>query len=107
MNQTSGSSGEVSTGLTARFVASGDVVSCDLDAERIVLNLSSGIYHSIDGVGRRIWELIQEPRSVREILDTLLAEFDVAEEPCRGDVLAFLRDLEGAGLVHAADEVAS
>ena len=107
MSQSFESPGEASIDFTSRFVASSDVVSCDLDAEHIVLNLASGIYHSIDGVGRRIWELIQEPRSVREILDSLLVEFAVEEEQCRGDLIAFLRELEGAGLVHAANEVAS
>jgi hypothetical protein len=107
MSQTSDPPGDAPIELGARFVASRDIVSCDLDTERIVLNLGSGIYHSIDGVGRRIWELVQEPRSVREIRDTLIAEFEVEEQQCEADLLAFLCDLESAGLVHADDEIAA
>ena len=58
-------------------VATQDQVSADLQGEAAILKLSSGIYYGLNPVGARIWELIQEPRSVREVRDTLTAEYEV------------------------------
>src|SRR2546430_12237463 len=49
--------------------------------------LFRSVYYSLDAVGSRIWALVQSPRSVREIRDTLLAEYDVPAERCERDLL--------------------
>ena len=45
--------------------------------EAAILNLKTGIYYGLDPVGARIWNLIQTPRQLKEILETLLNEYDV------------------------------
>jgi hypothetical protein len=86
-------------GLTAIVVASSDQVSSKLGDEVVILNLRNGVYYGLDPVGARIWELIQEPRTVQEVCAVLLEEYDVTPEQCTSDVLALLRDLEAQGLI--------
>lgn len=76
-----------------------DQVSCRLDGGLSVLGIRSGAYYGLEGVGARVWELIQQPRRVEEVLATLLAEYDVAPETCERDLLALLGELVDEGLV--------
>ena len=80
-------------------VASGDQVARDLDGEVILLHLGTGTYYGLSGTGTRIWELVQEPRTVAAIRDTLVAEYDVEPGRCEADLLAVLRDLSDRGLI--------
>jgi hypothetical protein len=58
----------------------------------------------LDAVGARVWTLIQEPRTISEIQDTLLQEYDVEPERCGWDLQVLLQDLAAAGLVKVNDE---
>lgn len=76
-----------------------DQLSCDLSGEAAILNLSNGVYYGLDPLGARIWSLLQEPRSVATIRDTILAEYDVMPERCEQDLLDLLRKLQLEGLI--------
>ena len=56
-------------------------------------------YFGLDPIGRRIWELLERPRSVDAICGTLQEEFDVTAETCRADVLTLLGELQDAELL--------
>jgi hypothetical protein len=88
--------------LDSVVVASRDQVSSDLAGESVILDLSSGTYYGLDNVGHRIWHLLQEPRTVAQIVSTLLQEYDVEPERCREDVLALLRRLVDKRLIEVA-----
>lgn len=77
-------------------------VSCNLDEEVAILDLDKSLYFGLAGVGAHIWEALENPRSVGEICESVVLNFDVAPEVCRADVLKFLASLEQAGLVEAA-----
>jgi hypothetical protein len=74
-------------------------VSSDLGDEVVVLELTAGAYFGLEGVGARVWQLLSEPRTVREIVQTLLEEYDVEAERCRRDLDALLERLLERGLV--------
>lgn len=80
-------------------VATKNQVSCDLAGEAAILDLQSGIYYGLDAVGARIWELIQEPKTVTEIRDALLEEFDVEPERCHNDLVALLEQMSENKLI--------
>jgi hypothetical protein len=83
--------------------AAPEQVSCDLAGEAAILNLKSGVYFGLNSIGARIWELIQEPKSAKEIVQTLLQEYDVEPERCEGDVMQLLHDLSEHGLIEVKD----
>ena len=84
-------------------VASEAQISSPVSSEAVILNLTSGVYFSLNRLGSRIWELIQEPRSVGEIRDRILEEFDVDSDRCERDILSLLEKLEAKGLVEFRD----
>jgi len=80
-------------------VASGDQVSSDLGEEAVILGLKTGVYYGLNPVGARIWSLVQQPRTVENIRDTVLAEYEVEPERCERDLLELLQVLLGKGLI--------
>src|SRR5438105_4482129 len=76
-----------------------DQVARDLDGEIIILNLATGTYYGLEAVGARVWELIHEQPTVRQLRDSLLAEFDVAADQCETDLLRLLGELQDRGLI--------
>jgi hypothetical protein len=89
----------VDLSLDVRVVASRDQVSCDLQGEVAILNMKNGIYYGLDPVGAHVWKLIQTSRPIRDIRDSILAEYDVDAQRCEHDLLNLLRDLRDQGLI--------
>ncbi|HEY9729167.1 MAG TPA: lasso peptide biosynthesis PqqD family chaperone [Chroococcales cyanobacterium] len=85
-------------------VAVKDQVSADLAGEAVILNLKSGVYYGLNAVGGRIWQLLQEPRTVAAIRDTLLEEYEVDRDSCDRDLLAVLQELATAELIEVNHE---
>jgi hypothetical protein len=85
-------------------VAAKGQVSADLSGEVVILNLESGMYYGLDAVGARIWDLVQTPRTVHDIRNILLDEYEVEAKRCEQDLLALLQSLIGEGLVEVKNE---
>ena len=71
----------------------------DLDGEAVVLELESGRYFGLNETGTRMWLLLQEHGSVEAALRALLAEYDVAEERLRQELLSFVETLSSQRLL--------
>jgi hypothetical protein len=67
--------------------------------ETVLLDLSSGIYFGLDGVGKRIWESLADGHSLGETAAIIAAEFDVDEERAQADLIVFTSDLVDRGLL--------
>jgi Coenzyme PQQ synthesis protein D (PqqD) len=91
--------------LDTSVVASKEQASADLGAEAAVLNLKNGIYYGLNPVGARIWTLIQTPRTVREVRDTLIDEYDVDSDRCERDLVTLLQQLVEHDLVDIVHDV--
>ena len=76
-----------------------DLVFSNVAEEVVILDLKSGVYHGLEEVGARAWELISEPRPVREVRDRLLDEYDVEPQQCESDLLRLIEELKSHGLV--------
>ena len=85
------------------IVASEAPVSAELAGEAVILNPDSGMYYGLNEVGARIWELIQEPKTVSQIRDAIVAEYEVEPERCESDILGLLQDLAAKELVEVKD----
>lgn len=78
-------------------------MSAELAGESVVLNFDDGVYYSLNGIGARIWELIQTPLKVSDLLATLVSEYDVEESRCESDMIALLKEMRGMRLVEVQD----
>lgn len=78
-------------------------VSCPLGDEAAILNLKNNVYYGLDSVGARVWCLLQQPRSVTELRDALLEEYEVDLERCESDLLGLLEKMRTEGLIEVRD----
>ncbi|CAH2466605.1 lasso peptide biosynthesis PqqD family chaperone [Bacillus sp. S4] len=76
----------------------GNVVS-DMDGEKVMLSIKNGKYYNLGKMGGVIWELIEKPISVTQLITTLLLEYEVEQSQCEGQVVSFLEMLLEEGLV--------
>lgn len=74
-------------------------LTAELDGEVVMLDPDKGSYFSLNAVGSRVWELLAEPRSIHDLCDTLMGEFEVDEPACRQEVRALVDQLLEAELV--------
>jgi hypothetical protein len=79
-------------------------LSCKLSGEAVILNLSDGNYYGLNEVGTRIWELLQENRSLGQIEIALIDEYDVAQDECRRETEELVRQFLAKGLLRIAGD---
>ena len=75
------------------------VIFREMGDEMVLLDLESGLYFGVDGVGQRIWETFAEGRNLEEAVAVVVAEYEVEEAQAQADVIAFVRDLVDRGLL--------
>jgi Coenzyme PQQ synthesis protein D (PqqD) len=88
----------------SRFVVSPDQVSCDLGGEAAILQLKSAIYYGLDPVGARVWELLRTPKTLAELRDAIVAEYEVDSETCERDLRGLLEKLASERLIEIRAE---
>ena len=64
------------------------------EGEAFVILPETSEYKILNGVGSRIWELVDGARSTEDIAKVVAAEYDVAFETALVDVQEFLADLK-------------
>ena len=64
-----------------------------VDENLIMMHAESKFYLNLTGSGGRIWELLESPRSVLDLCETLGREFEIEPDAARPEVLAFLDQL--------------
>lgn len=80
-------------GLDSTITLNPEHLSANLDDELVLLNPRTARYHAVHGPGNQILQLLDQPRTVRELCEAMTARFDVAGDICERDVLAFIRAL--------------
>ena len=89
----------VAISLESVFVRKNDLVTADLDGEIGMMHIGKGQYYALDVVGTRIWSLLENPRAIKDVIPTLLEEYEVDDETCRTHVLEFISKLYQMDLV--------
>lgn len=76
-------------------------VSTEIKGETVLLQLGSGKYFSLNPVGNLIWSQLSEAKTVSQLCETVVEEYDVELERCLPDVLALLGALEASQFIVA------
>ncbi len=87
------------TDSTIRYVASTEQVSTMVGGEVVILDMRAGLYFGLDAVGARLWELLTELRTIGELVDVVVAEYDVERERAQTDVVALIGELLARELI--------
>ena len=82
------------------FERNPDLVATEMNGETLMLDVESGKYFSLNGLGGYIWRIIAKPADIETIVTAVLEDFDGGEKPqVEQDVEKFLTNLVDYGLV--------
>lgn len=79
--------------LSTRLVRKSEILASELEDELMMMDLDTNNYFALDPVANHIWQLLVEPLTAAELCARLGRHFEVDEETCRRDTLAFLRQM--------------
>ena len=77
-------------------------VSCRINDDVAILDTNKSLYFRLEDIAVQVWEALDNPSSVAELRDAIVARFDVPAAQCEADILDLLCQLEAKGLVEAA-----
>jgi hypothetical protein len=70
-----------------------EVIAAEVDNDLVMVSISSGFYYGVSDVARDIWEKIEKPAKVSNIIDGLVECYEIDRQSCEEQTLAFLDDL--------------
>lgn len=75
------------------------VMARQVGEDFVMLDLASGTYFGLDRVGSRAWQLLAEGRTIAEVCETMVEEYDAPRERIEQDVAQLVEQLIASGLV--------
>ncbi|MGD8913462.1 MAG: PqqD family protein [Candidatus Thiodiazotropha sp.] len=71
--------------------------------ETVILDPSTGNYYTLDSVGTRMVELLQNTKSIDAVVEGILAEYESSAVTVRNDLFELLEAMAEHGLVKKSD----
>lgn len=90
--------------LTQYPVPHPQVAARIVDGSAVIVLADAGEVNVLNPVGSRIWELIDGVHSGKDIVQRIVAEYDVTVEQATQDVQAFLQTLLDANAITLEDQ---
>jgi hypothetical protein len=92
--------------LQTTVMVTSQQVSCPLGDESAILNMKNSVYYGVNPVGATVWNLLKEAKTVGQIRDAILDEYEVDEVRCEKDLFALLEEMRSEGLIEVRDRAA-
>ena len=84
-----------------------DVIAAEADRDLVMVSIANGLYYGVSDVAREIWEAIERPKKISDLVDDLAETFNIDRTTCEQETLSFLEDLRSEGLLKVNDGPAS
>jgi Coenzyme PQQ synthesis protein D (PqqD) len=91
--------------LQTTVMVTSQQVSCPLGDESAILNMKNSVYYGVNPVGATVWNLLKEAKTVGQIRDAILDEYEVDEVRCEKDLFALLEEMRSEGLIEVRDRM--
>jgi hypothetical protein len=75
------------------------LIEAEVDGELVALHVENGKCYGFNGTATKIWQLLDEPKSVGQLCTELTENFAVPIAGFEAEVMEFVRELEADGLV--------
>jgi len=80
-----------------------EVIAAEADQDLIMVSIASGYYYGISNVAREIWDAIESPKRISDLIHDLTTTYDIDRPSCEDQTLSFLETLLKEGLVRVKD----
>ena len=79
-------------------------LATSVDNEVVILGIESGNYFGLNKIASDIWQMLDRPVVVNELVSELESHYRAEENDIRGDVISFLNLLSTKGLIEVLHE---
>ena len=76
-----------------------DIIAAGISEQTILLNPADWTYVHFNETAARIWEALDEPRSVETVIETLMRDYAVDRSTCERELEVFIADMTGRGFI--------
>jgi len=80
-----------------------EVIAAEADQDLIMVSIASGYYYGISNVAREIWDAIESPKRISDLIQDLTTTYNIDQTSCEDQTLSFLETLLKEGLVRVKD----
>ena len=88
--------------ITASITRHPDMLSAEIGGEAVMMSIEKGAYFGLNPIATRIWDLIEQPQTIAELIAVISEEYDVSDEQCAADVQEFVADMIERGIARLA-----
>lgn len=78
---------------TAKLKIKDNIISKDLESAKIILNLETGYYFTLNEMASWIWPLIESENNIKGIIDDICANYNVDADMVCADVNELVNEL--------------
>ncbi|HKO01339.1 MAG TPA: PqqD family protein [Thermoanaerobaculia bacterium] len=82
-----------------RIRRNSDIIAAGISEQTILLNPSDWTYVHFNETAARIWEALDEPRSIESVIEVLMRDYAVDRSTCEREVDAFVSEMSGRGFI--------
>jgi len=80
------------------------ILESEIDGDVIALSIDKGMCYGFNEVGSRVWQILEQGVSIREISDLLVREYDVDSATCEEEVARLVGELHAEGMIRPAGQ---
>lgn len=70
-----------------------EILTSDLDGEKVMMSIQFGEYYGLGKTGSFIWDHIEKPIKIKDLVDLITSKYDVEKDKCLTDITPFLNEL--------------
>ena len=75
------------------------LLSSNVYGDIVLISIKSGIYYDLDEVGSFIWNALENPLPVTDVVEQVLSNYEIERATCEEDVMEFMRNLNDYNLL--------
>jgi hypothetical protein len=80
-----------------------EVLAAEADQDLVMVSIANGLYYGVSDVAREIWQAIERPKKISDLIDDLEGTYNIDRTTCEEETLSFLEDLRAEGLLKVSD----
>lgn len=88
--------------LNLEVVQGKNNIVSEMGGEKVMLSIENGKYYNLGDIGGEIWDLMQEPIRIKQMVSNLMSKYNVEQTECEEQVISFLNQLNEEGLIEIA-----
>ena len=79
-----------------KYTRKPDIIAANMDGEVVMMDIMSGKYYNLGTTGGAIWNLLESPKTLDELVNALTSKYDVDRATCKAQTEEFMK----TGLEH-------